>query len=119
MRYLMTNLPLSLGEEKQPLDDLLAALLGGTADEYGICSLERLSLDARHKGSIRFLAALAFQTDRVLAGVELPRGARLETTGEPLSWRVPPVTRKPRVVVVGSGPGPSAPCGSWTTAWNP
>jgi len=104
MRYLMTNLPLGLGDERRGLEGLLAELLGGQAGAYEACTLERLSLDARHKGSIRFLAALAFRTDRNLEGVALPKGARLETAGEPLSWRVPPVTRKPRVVVVGSGP---------------
>ena len=104
MRYLITNLPLSLGEELRPPADLLATALGGDRDDYSSCSLERLSLDARHKGSIRFLAALAFQTDRPLDDVAMPRGARLEPTHEALSWKVVPVTRKPRVVVVGSGP---------------
>jgi len=66
--------------------------------------LERLSLDARHKGSIRFLAALSFATDRNLEGLELPRGAKLEPAARPVAWTVAPVTRKPRVVVVGSGP---------------
>ena len=104
MRYLITNLPLSLGEEKLPLAGLLAANLGGAPDDYASCTLERLSLDARHKGSIRFLAAMAFTTELSFEGVELPRGARLETTSGPLAWDVAAVTRKPRVVVVGSGP---------------
>jgi uncharacterized FAD-dependent dehydrogenase len=101
---LITNLPLNLGEEQRPLPDLLARTFGGQPAEYAECTLERLSLDARHKGSIRFLAALAFITDRNLEGLELPRGAKVEPTHGPLTWQVPPAPRKPRVVVVGSGP---------------
>jgi uncharacterized FAD-dependent dehydrogenase len=101
---LITNLPLNLGEEQLPLPDLLVRTFGGQPAEYGDCTLERLSLDARHKGSIRFLAALAFVTDRNLEGLELPRGAKVEPTHGPLTWQVPQAPRKPRVVVVGSGP---------------
>lgn len=104
MRYLITNLPLNLGEEQQPLAELLSTHLGGLPGDYEGCSMERLSLDARHKGSIRFLAALAFLTDRNLAEAVLPRGAKVEPTHGPLSWAVAPTPRRPRVVVVGSGP---------------
>jgi len=104
MRYLITNLPLELGEEKKPLDAILACVLGGRPDEYREPSLERLSLDARHKGSIRFLAALAFRTARPMDGLQLPAGAKLEPTPAPLSWSVPPAPARPRVVIVGSGP---------------
>ena len=104
MRYLITNLPLDLGEEKKPLADILVKTLGGRPGEYAEMTLERLSLDARHKGCIRFLAALAFKTGRELAGLVLPRGAKVEPTPEPLTWQVARSPRKPRVVVVGSGP---------------
>ena len=104
MRYLITNLPLGLGEEKLPFDATLAAVLGGLSTEYGAPVLERLSLDARHKGSIRFLAALSFETGRNLDGLDLPRGAKVEPSPRAVAWSVVPVTRKPRVVVVGSGP---------------
>ncbi|BDU72985.1 NAD(P)/FAD-dependent oxidoreductase [Mesoterricola silvestris] len=104
MRYLISNLPLALGEEKKPLPDTLAALLGGRAADFRDPVLERLSLDARHKGSIRFLATLAFDTDRDIADLPLPKGAQLDTAPRPVAWAVPPVARKPRVVVVGSGP---------------
>jgi hypothetical protein len=104
MRYLITNLPLALGEEKAPLADLLARIFGGRPGEFAEPVLERLSLDARHKGSIRFLAALAFATDRPLEGVELPRGAKVEPAPPPTDWSVAPLARRPRVVVVGSGP---------------
>jgi len=104
MRYLITNLPLGLGEEKKPLSETLAALFGGRAEEYLEPVLERLSLDARHKGSIRFLAALSFGTERSLEGLELPKGAKVDPAPAQESWVVAPVTRKPRVVVVGSGP---------------
>jgi hypothetical protein len=104
MRYLISNLPLNLGEEHRPLAELLAAVLGLEPADFQDCSLERLSLDARHKGAIRFLAALAFRSERTFVDLELPRGAKLETAAEPLTWEVAPVTRKPRVVVVGSGP---------------
>ena len=104
MRYLITNLPLELGEEHKPLGELLAKALGGLAAEYREASLERLSLDARHKGSIRFLAALAFQTGRSLADAVLPAGTRTELIPPPLSWTVTSTPVRPRVVVVGSGP---------------
>jgi len=104
MRYLITNLPLELGEERQPLEGILARVLGGQPGEYSEASLERLSLDARHKGAIRFLAALAFQTGRALGEPALPAGARLEPGAAPVAWTVAAVTRPPRVVVVGSGP---------------
>jgi len=104
VRYLMTNLPLELGAERQALPDLLASLLGGHPGDYTDSTLERLSLDARHKGSIRFLAALAFRTERLLEDLPLPKGAKVEPIGPPVAWSVVPVTRKPRVVVVGSGP---------------
>jgi hypothetical protein len=104
MRYLITNLPLELGEERQPLAELLARALGGGAAEYADASLERLSLDARHKGSIRFLAAMAFHTGREVTGTPLPPGARVEPTTERCAWTVAAAPRRPRVVVVGSGP---------------
>jgi uncharacterized FAD-dependent dehydrogenase len=104
LRYLLTNLPLELGEEKRPLAELLVRALGGEAGDYREASLERLSLDARHKGAIRFLAALAFRTGRDLAGLALARGAKLEPVAPAVSWQVDPAPRRPRVVVVGSGP---------------
>jgi len=104
MRYLITNLPLALGDEKRPLDAVLAEIFGGRPGEYLEPVLERLSLDARHKGSIRFLAALSFSTERRLEGLELPKGAQLAPAPAPLDWAVAPVGRPPRVVVVGSGP---------------
>ena len=104
MRYLLTNLPLDLGEEKRPLAQLLSAALGGEPGDYREATLERLSLDARHKGAIRFLAALAFRTGRSLEGLTLPRGAKVEPSHAPVRWQVEPAPAKPRVVVVGSGP---------------
>ena len=41
MRYLMTNLPLSLGEEKKDVPRLLATVLGGQPEDYRESSLER------------------------------------------------------------------------------
>jgi uncharacterized FAD-dependent dehydrogenase len=104
MRYLLSNLPLDLGEEKRPFPILIAQALGGRPEAYGQCTLERLSLDARHKGSIRFLAALAFETEGSLQGLDLPKGAKLEAAPPAVAWTVGAVLRKPRVVVVGSGP---------------
>jgi hypothetical protein len=104
MRYLITNLPLDLGEERKPLERILAGALGGQPDEYREATLERLSLDARHKGAMRFLAALAFRTGRSLDGVQLAAGAKVEPLADPVSWSVAQVVQRPRVVVVGSGP---------------
>ncbi|HEU4950871.1 MAG TPA: hypothetical protein VFT46_02920 [Holophagaceae bacterium] len=104
MRYLVTNLPLALGEEKLDLAAPLAHALGGKPSEYRNVTLERRSLDARHKGSIRFLAALSFETDRSLEELDLPPGAKIETAHPLVSYAVAPLSRKPRVVIVGSGP---------------
>lgn len=104
MRRLITNFPLALGEEKLDLAKPLAHALGGKPSEYRDVRLERRSLDARHKGSIRFLAALSFETERDLEGVELPPGAKLEAAPSNTNYTVAPLAAKPRVVIVGSGP---------------
>ncbi len=104
MRFLLSNLPLELGEEHRPLDQILAQALGGSPSDYGTPTLERRSLDARHKGSIRFLVSLGFDTARPLEGLPLPPGVRVEPTPGAISFEVAPLSRKPRVVIVGSGP---------------
>jgi len=104
MRYLLSNLPLNLGEEALDLAKPLAHALGGAPREYRAVLLERRSLDARHKGAIRFLAALSFDTDRPLVPGPLPGGLKLEPAPTPAPYAVAPPPRRPRVVVVGSGP---------------
>ncbi len=104
MRYLLSNLPLNLGEEALDLTLALARALGGAAGDYAGVVLERRSLDARHKGSIRFLTALSFETTLPLACGPLAGGLKLDAAPEPLAHAVAPAPRRPRVVVVGSGP---------------
>jgi len=104
MRYLVTNLPLALGEEKLDLAKPLAHALGGKPTEYRDVRLERRSLDARHKGAIRFLAAISFETTRSLEGLELPPGAKIESAPHLTDYAVTAVAKKPCVVIVGSGP---------------
>ena len=104
MRYLLSNLPLNLGEEALDLTLPLARSLGGIPSDYAAVVLERRSLDARHKGSIRFLTALSFETALPLACGPLPGGLKLDGAPEPVTHAVAPVPRRPRVVVVGSGP---------------
>lgn len=104
MRYLLTNLPLNLGEEKLDLARPLSHALGGKPSDYSGVVLERRSLDARHKGAIRFLVALGFDTSRDLGKVELLAGLKLEVVPPPSPYFVDPVPRRPRVVIVGSGP---------------
>jgi len=104
MRFLLSNLPMELGEEKRPLEQTLAGALGGSPADYRDPVLERRSLDARHKGSIRFLASLSFDAERLLEGLPLPPGARLERAPAPTGFEVAALTRKPRVVIVGTGP---------------
>jgi hypothetical protein len=104
MRYLLSNLPLNLGEESLDLAKPLAHALGGQAMDYRSITLERRSLDARHKGAIRFLAALAFDTDRPLAIGPLAGGLKLDAAPVATSYAVMQPPRCPRVVVVGSGP---------------
>lgn len=104
MRYLVTNLPLALGEESLDLARPLAHALGGKPADYRAVTLERRSLDARHKGAIRYLAALSFETDRDLSAAVLPPGAKLDAAPLSPSYAVAPAPRKPRVVIVGTGP---------------
>ena len=104
MRYLLSNLPLNLGEEALDLAKPLAHALGGAASDYRAVTLERRSLDARHKGAIRFLAAISFDSDRNLAVGPLPGGLRLDPAPTTALYAVVAPSRRPRVVVVGSGP---------------
>jgi len=104
MRYLISNLPLNLGEEALDLAKPLAHALGGSPKDYRDATLERRSLDARHKGSIRFLTALSFESDRALTLGPLPGGLKLDLAPELAPYAVVPPPRRPRVVVVGSGP---------------
>ncbi|WP_257309856.1 NAD(P)/FAD-dependent oxidoreductase [Geothrix fuzhouensis] len=104
MRYLLSNLPLNLGEEALDLAKPLAHALGGGPKDYRAVTLERRSLDARHKGAIRFLTALSFETDRRLELGQLPGGLKLDPATELAPYAVVPPPRRPRVVVVGSGP---------------
>ena len=104
MRYLLSNLPLNLGEEALDLAKPLAHALGGAPGEYHAVTLERRSLDARHKGAIRFLTALSFETDRALELGPHPGGLKLDLAPPAAPYAVAPPPRRPRVVVVGSGP---------------
>jgi uncharacterized FAD-dependent dehydrogenase len=104
MRYLLSNLPLSLGEEALDLAKPLALTLGGVPEDYRTVTLERRSLDARHKGAIRFLTTLSFDTGRALAVGLLPGGLKLDPAPAMAPYAVAAPPRRPRVVVVGSGP---------------
>ncbi|WP_306591604.1 NAD(P)/FAD-dependent oxidoreductase [Geothrix sp. 21YS21S-4] len=104
MRYLLSNLMLNLGEEALDLAQPLAHALGGAARDYRAVVLERRSLDARHKGAIRFLVALSFDSDRPLEPGAFPGGLKLDLAPTAAPYAVAPPPRRPRVVVVGSGP---------------
>ena len=104
MRLLLSNLPLELGEENRPLEQMTAQALGGSPLDYSALTLERRSLDARHKGRIRFLVSISFETTRALSDLPLPHGAKVEPAPKLVSFDVAVVTPKPRVVIVGSGP---------------
>ena len=104
MRYLLSNLPLNLGEEALDLAVPLAHALGGLPADYCAVALERRSLDARHKGAIRFLTALSFESDRPLTLGPLPGGLKLDPAPVTAPYAVGQPPRKPRVVIVGSGP---------------
>ena len=104
MRYLISSLPLELEGSEGDLAGILARNLGGAPGDFRKVRMERRSLDARHKGSVRFLVAISFECDRELAGGELPPGCRLDEAPDAPGFSVAPVSRKPRVVVVGSGP---------------
>ncbi len=104
MRYLISNLPLNLGDEALDLTRPLAQALGGAPRDYRAVTLERRSLDARHKGAIRFLTALSFDTERRLEMGSLPGGLKLDPAPVSTPYAVAPPPCKPRVVIVGSGP---------------
>jgi len=104
MRYLLSNLPLNLGEEALDLARPLAHALGGAPQDYRAAILERRSLDARHKGAIRFLTAISFESARVLEQGTRPGGLKIEFAPLAAPYAVAQPPRKPRVVIVGSGP---------------
>lgn len=104
MRFLLSNLPVSLAEGDAEAASMLARVLGGPAGDYREARLERRSLDARHKGAIRFLATYSFETGRDLSGVELPPGTKVDSAPSSPSYAVGVVSRRPKVVVVGTGP---------------
>jgi hypothetical protein len=104
MRYLLSNLSLSLGEEALALAEALARALGGSPQDFRAVTLERRSLDARHKGAIRFLAAIRFESDRPLVLGPMPGGLKLDSAPLAAPYAVTQPPRRPRVVVVGSGP---------------
>ncbi len=104
MRFLLSNLSLPLGDEKRPIDQLLSEALGGGPEDYRDAVLLRQSLDARHKCNIRFLVTLGFETARNLEGLPLPTGARLDPAPPEVLFSVDPAPKRPRVVVVGTGP---------------
>jgi uncharacterized FAD-dependent dehydrogenase len=104
MRFLLSNLPVERQTASRNPSALLVSALGGSPTDYQDVVLERQALDARHKGAIRFLMAFSFETERALDGVSLPAGAKLEAASPAVDWVVPKVSRKPRVVVVGTGP---------------
>lgn len=104
MRYLLSNLPLNLGEEGLDPAVPLAHALGGQPRNYRGVTLERRSLDARHKGAIRFLTAISFETNRALELGAMPGGLKLDLAPDPAPYAVAKPPRRPRVVVVGSGP---------------
>ncbi|MDP1832280.1 MAG: FAD-dependent oxidoreductase, partial [Geothrix sp.] len=104
MRYLLSNLPLNLGEEALDLATPLAHALGGAPEDYRAVTLERRSLDARHKGAIRFLTTIGFESDRALELGPLPGGLKLDPAPATAPCAVAQPPRRPKVVVVGSGP---------------
>jgi hypothetical protein len=104
MRYLLSDLPLNLGEEALDLAMPLAHALGGAPQDYRAVTLERRSLDARHKGAIRFLATISFESDRPLELGPMPAGLKLEPAPLAAPYAVAQPPRLPRVVIVGSGP---------------
>jgi uncharacterized FAD-dependent dehydrogenase len=104
VRYLISNLSVDLGEETKTPAALLAAALGGSPEDYREVVLERRSLDARHKGAIRFLMTLSAETELNLGSVAAPAGVKVELAAVPVDWSVASVRQQPRVVVVGTGP---------------
>ncbi len=95
---------MALGQEQGDLLACLVKVLGGSREDFAEVGLERLSLDARHKGRIRYLATLRFESHRAFQECSLPPGCRLVRAPEAPDFTVPRVTHAPRVVVVGTGP---------------
>ena len=104
MRYLLSNLPLPIGREAWSLSRVLSDTLGLPETDFSYIRLERRSLDARHKGSIRFLVALSFDSDSEVPQEFVPPGVQLTLATPSLPFLVNPLSQKGRVVIVGSGP---------------
>ncbi|MCE1229548.1 MAG: hypothetical protein LWX11_08695 [Firmicutes bacterium] len=103
-RYLLSNLPVELNAVAEPLERLLATALGAKASCFRDPVLERRSLDARHKGRLRFLLNVSFESDPDFSAAPLAPGAKLETAPASVSFQVNAAPRRPKVVIVGTGP---------------
>jgi len=104
MRYLLSNLPLPIGREASSLTGVLADALGLPESNFSRARLERRSLDARHKGSIRFLISVSFDSSMEVPEGSVPLGLQLTLAPPALPFLVNPLSRKGKVVIVGSGP---------------
>lgn len=107
MRHLLYDLPVPLGREQADPLELLVELFGGQREGFKHATRLRQSLDARNKSRIRFLVSLGFETDLDLSSQSLPPGCRLGPWPELADFTVVPLQKKPRVVVVGTGPAGS------------
>ena len=101
MRYLLSNLPLPIGREAWSLSRVLSDTLGLPETDFSYIRLERRSLDARHKGSIRFLVALSFDSDSEVPQEFVPPGVQLTLATPSLPFLVNPLSQKGRVVIEG------------------
>ena len=104
MRYLLSNLPLPIGRESWSLNRILSTTLGLPESNFSQIRLERRSLDARHKGSIRFLIAVSFESCVEILQESMSPGIQLSIAAPSVPFLVKPLSRKGRVVIVGSGP---------------
>lgn len=95
---------MALGQEQGDLRFCLVEALGGQPEDFTEVGIERLSLDARHKGRIRHLATLRFESRQAFQAPSLPPGCRLMLAPEIPDFSVPRMVNPPRVVVVGTGP---------------
>ena len=94
---------LSLDESESSLPEKCASLLGVPRDDILSLQIHRKSIDARRKGSIRFVYTVDIEVNnegRLLGRLNNPR----VSPAEYFEYRIPRAASTERPVVVGFGP---------------
>lgn len=106
MRYVVSNIQVSLDESEDAVRDCLAQKLGINTHDIKSCVCSRRNIDARKRSNIHFICSYEIELDQALS--PLPNHVRL-LEHSTLKPEKPPVFQKKahqnqKIIVIGSGP---------------